>query len=93
MGIGTDVMKQLLAAVAGTPEARAEIADAVNLGNEGLLAIDLADVDAKHVFAASKPAEYELVRSAEVAKRLDVVINPPKAENIEAAVEAEVAKR
>jgi hypothetical protein len=75
MGIGIDTMNTLISAVAGDPSARAEIADAVNRGNEALRAIDLGSEGAKQVFAQSKPAEFEAVRAAEVARRLDAVVN------------------
>lgn len=94
MGIGTDTMKSLIAAVAGDPSARAEIADAVNLGNQALNAIDHGEVKALSVFAEAKPSEFEAVRAAEVAKKLEDVINPKAAAaDIAGALAAEVAKR
>lgn len=80
MGIGYDTMKGLIAAVAGDPNARAELADAVNLGNEGIRAHDLGNGDAKNVFADQNRTQFEVVRTAEVAKRLEEVINPKKRE-------------
>lgn len=89
MGIGTDTMKTLIAAVAGSPAARAELAAAVNLGNQALNAIDRVDTTAPQIFADSKLGEFAPVRAAEIAKQLDDVINPKPA-SAPAAVAEEV---
>lgn len=91
MGIGTDAIKNLAAALAGSPNALAELDAAQDQLALTRVAYLSGEHEARQKFAESKPAEFAPVRDAEVAKKL-ADLNKPKVEGIAAAV-AEVAER
>lgn len=82
MGVITDNVKQLIADTATDPEQLADLESTIMLCLQAKAAHETSASAARKTLAAAQPEAFEAARVAEVSRRLDVVINPPKVEQV-----------